>query len=75
MVVVSTIATIIAIVGALNWVCFGLFGFNVIAALFGAGAVASIIYVLIGLAGIWLIFYLVRKAVLSAQNNRPYSHQ
>ena len=48
------LALILVVVGALNWGLIGLFGFNLVNALFGgAPAIESIVYILVGLAGIW----------------------
>jgi uncharacterized membrane protein YuzA (DUF378 family) len=60
--ITSIIAFILVIVGALNWLLIGLFDFNLVAFIFGMGPlaiVARIIYVLVGIAGLWLIFYWV----------------
>lgn len=54
--ITSIIAYALAIVGAIVWLLVGLFAFNPVSALFGAGVVARIIYSLVGLAGLWLIF-------------------
>ncbi len=49
------------IIGALNWLLVGLFQFDVVAAIFGNGALISrIIYSVIGLAGAWCIGLLFR---------------
>lgn len=55
-------ALIIVIIGALNWLCIGIFGFDVVAALFGGqGALLSrIVYTLVGIAGIWSITLLFK---------------
>ena len=60
------IATIISyslvIIGALVWLLVGLFNFNLVSAIFGAGSstiVSRIIYSLVGISGLWLIFYWV----------------
>lgn len=55
-----TIAMVLVIVGALNWLLVGLFGFDLVAAITGntfgeKNALSSIIYVLVGIAGIVLI--------------------
>ena len=52
-------ALTIAIIGAVNWGLIGLFGFNLVAALFGSMSLLSrIVYGLVGLSGIYLIkFY------------------
>ena len=46
---------VLIIIGALNWLLIGVFQFDLVAAIFGgtAGVVSRIIYVIIGLAGIW----------------------
>ena len=57
------IALILTIIGALNWGAIGLFRFDAVAWLFGgqAGIVSRIIYVLVGLAGLWCISLLFRE--------------
>lgn len=55
-----TIALLLVIVGALNWLLVGLFGFDLVAAITGntfgeKNALSSIVYVLVGIAGIALI--------------------
>ena len=57
------IALILTIIGALNWGSIGLFQFDRVAWLFGgqAGIVSRIIYVLVGLAGLWCISLLFRE--------------
>ena len=58
--ITSFIAFILVIIGALNWLLIGLFSFDVVAIIFGVASVMSrIIYSLVGLAGLWMIFYLV----------------
>ena len=50
------IALAIAIIGGLNWGSIGIFGFDLVAALFGAGSVGSrIVYTLVGLSALWCI--------------------
>ncbi|HLV11508.1 MAG TPA: DUF378 domain-containing protein [Trueperaceae bacterium] len=56
----KTISLLLVIVGAINWLLVGLFGFDLVAAVTGdsfgqKNAVSSIIYVLVGVAGISLI--------------------
>lgn len=58
--ITSFIAFILVIIGALNWLLIGLFSFDVVAIIFGVASIISrIIYSLVGLAGLWMIFYLV----------------
>jgi uncharacterized protein len=57
---------VIAAIGAINWGLIGFFNFNLVDAIFGAGArmdtgVASrVVYALVGLAGIAVLFFLPR---------------
>lgn len=60
--ITTVIAFSLVIIGALVWLLIGLFDFNLVAFIFGTGAsavVARIIYSLVGIAGLWLIFYWV----------------
>ncbi len=60
----NIVALILMIVGALNWLLVGLFNFNLVTAIFGAGSVMSVIlYILVGLGGIWGIVMLFQKNV------------
>ncbi len=56
------IALVLVIIGALNWLLVGLFKYDLVAGLFGgpAALISRIIYVIVGLAGIWTISLLVR---------------
>lgn len=50
------IALILLVVGGLNWLLVGLFGFDLVAAIFGdMSIVARIIYVIVGLCAIYLL--------------------
>ena len=59
----DTIALILSIVGCLNWGLVGIFGFDLVAWLFGGqlAVISRIIYTLIALAGIWSISLLFRN--------------
>jgi len=60
----NTVALILMIVGALNWLLVGLFQFNAVAWIFGAGTVwARIIYSIVGLAAVWGVAMLFQKNV------------
>lgn len=54
------IALILVIVGAINWLLVGLFKLDLVAAIFGGQAsfLSRIIYVLVGLSGIWSMTFL-----------------
>lgn len=56
MFIVNIIALALVLLGALNWGLVGIFNWNLVTAIFGAGSVfASIIYIIIMIAAIWLI--------------------
>ena len=52
---IDVVATVLVIVGALNWGLVGAFKFNLVTALFGPSAIASIVFLLVGLAGVYFI--------------------
>ena len=49
----------LVIIGAINWLLIGLFGFDLVAAVFGGqmATVSRIIYSLVGIAGLWAISF------------------
>jgi len=50
----NLVTLIVVIVGGLNWGLVGLAGFDLVAALFGAGSVLTrIAYVLVGASALW----------------------
>ncbi len=60
--ITTVIAYSLVIIGALVWLLVGLFDFNLVAFIFGAGPgalISRVIYTLVGIAGLWLIFYWV----------------
>ena len=62
--IMDKIALILAIVGGLNWGSIGIFGFDVVAFLFGGqtSAMSRVIYTLVGLAAVWCISLLFRES-------------
>lgn len=58
----SLICLILMVVGALNWGLVALFGLDLVAALFGTSLAAKIIYLAVGVAGVYGIFMIVRLA-------------
>ena len=60
---ITIISMVLAIIGGLNWFVVGIADFNFISWVFSGNlyVIARIIYVLVGLASMWLIGYLVRK--------------
>lgn len=59
---VGWIATLLMVIGAINWGLVGLFDWNLVEAIFGSLPwLETIIYALVGLSGIWGISLLVPK--------------
>lgn len=59
---VDYISWILIVVGGLNWGLVGLFDFNLVDSLFGAGSgLAKIVYILVGLAAVYAIFAMFTK--------------
>jgi uncharacterized membrane protein YuzA (DUF378 family) len=55
------IVFILVIVGGLNWGLVGIFGFDLVAAIFGAMSIISrIVYTLVGVAAVYMIFFVVK---------------
>ena len=55
------IALILLIIGGINWGLVGLFEFNLVESIFGMGTLTTIIYILVGLSGLWAIYYVSSK--------------
>ena len=64
---------ILVIIGALNWLTIGFFQFDMVAGIFGtqANIFSRAIYILVGLAGIYLTFAVIKyKAKLEPMANK-----
>lgn len=59
--IIDGIVLALIIIGALNWGLIGLFGFNLVEAIFGLGVLSAIVYVLVGIAGAYSISFFTRK--------------
>ena len=54
--VIDKVSIVLIIIGAINWGLVGLFKFNLVDAIFGELSILSrIIYVLVGISGLWAI--------------------
>ena len=53
----NKLSLILVIIGAINWLLIGLFKFDLVGMLFGGqtSALSRIIFVIVGLAGLWCI--------------------
>ena len=55
-------AWVLLVVGGLNWGLVGLFGYDVVMMIFGAGTTLSeIVYVLIGLSALYSVWMTLKK--------------
>ena len=61
--IMDRIALVLVVVGGLNWGSVGIFGFDMVAALFGGqvSAISRVIYTLVGLSALWCISLLFRE--------------
>ncbi len=58
-------ALIITIIGAVNWGLIGIFGFDLVGALFGGqmAVFSRIIFTIVGIAGLWSISILFKDII------------
>jgi uncharacterized membrane protein YuzA (DUF378 family) len=62
---IDWVALVLVIVGGLNWGLVGAFKYNLVDSIFGAGStLARIVYVLVGLAAVYLIYTATKLAQL-----------
>lgn len=54
---VELVATLLVVVGAINWGLWGLLGMNLVSTLVGAWPlVERVVYILVGVSGLWLLY-------------------
>lgn len=59
--ILNLLTLALVIIGGLNWGLVGLFGFDLVAALFGEmSALSRIVYVLVGVSAVYQIFPLIK---------------
>ena len=70
---INLLTLVLVIVGGLNWGLVGLFDFDLVAAIFGAGSMPSrVVYILVGLSAAWQIvplFAVIGSGELAAERN------
>ncbi len=61
--VLDRISLILVIIGAINWLLVGLFGFDLVAYICGGQmeVISRIVYTVVGIAGLWSISLLFRE--------------
>lgn len=59
----NIIALFLVIIGAINWGSIGLFGIDIVGALFGGqmSVMSRIIFTVVGLAGLWSISFFFKE--------------
>lgn len=67
---INAIALTVAIIGCVNWGLIGLFNFNLVETLFGnVSFLSKLIYIAVGIAGIWSIAFYNRVTDENAERN------
>ena len=68
--IVNILTLVLVIIGAVNWGLVGFFQFDLVAALFGGqqAALARIVYVLVGLSGLYQLVPLISALSSGAKN-------
>lgn len=60
--IIDWIALILLIIGGLNWGLVGIGGWDLVDIIFGSiASLAKIVYILVGLAALYTIYYLFKK--------------
>jgi uncharacterized membrane protein YuzA (DUF378 family) len=59
---VDWIAMVLLIVGGINWGLIGLFGFDLVIALFGETQISGLVYTLVGISALWCIYTMTKLA-------------
>jgi uncharacterized protein len=68
---VETIATLLLVIGGLNWGLVGLANFNLVSAIFGDSIISRIIYVLVGLSALWALWHWIQESTGGAAATPP----
>lgn len=59
--VIDWIAFVLVMIGGLNWGLVGLFSFDLVNAILGAGIIAKVVYTLVGLSALYMIIAAIAK--------------
>jgi uncharacterized membrane protein YuzA (DUF378 family) len=69
--ILSLITLVLVVVGGLNWGLVGLFDFNLVGAIFGAGsALSRLVYILVGASALWQIGMLTSRGDAAATSRQ-----
>ena len=71
------ISLILVIIGAINWLLVGLFGFDLVAYICGGqtAVLSRIIYTVVGIAGLWSVTMLFRERDHEHDENHMREHE
>ncbi|MBI2066162.1 DUF378 domain-containing protein [Candidatus Woesebacteria bacterium] len=58
---VGWLAWVLVVVGAINWGLIGAANLNIVEAVVGSGSLAQVVYILVGLGGLYLLWGAVSK--------------
>lgn len=72
-VMITVIALILVIIGSINWLSVGIFDFNIVNWMFSTTSYvgARVIYGIVGVAGLWALFYLIYNRFSAKRINAP----
>lgn len=59
--VLDWIALVLVIIGAVNWGLVGLFSLDLVSVIFGTSILATIVYVLVGISGLYTIYFVTKS--------------
>ena len=70
---ITVIALILVIIGSINWLSVGIFDFNIVNWMFSTTSYvgARVIYGIVGVAGLWALFYLIYNRFRAKRINAP----
>jgi len=66
--VLEWIASILVVIGGLNWGLVGALNFNLVDTVFGSGSmIGKIVYILVGVSALYGLFFLFKKQGMAMQ--------
>ena len=70
---ITVIALILVIIGSINWLSVGIFDFNIVNWMFSSTSYvgARVIYGIVGVAGLWALFYLIYNRFSAKTRPKP----
>ena len=67
----ESIWLLIVMIGAINWGLVGLFDFNLVEEIFGTGTGADVVYVIVGVAALFMLPRLFEDLRITTHRTRP----